>query len=154
MRSRPAPGTWTSFRRFAAAPISWVNASVTSTSTSESRETMPISSPTMTSHGIARRARTGGSRLAENVPANATWSMTIEPPSRILHASGQRINSLKGNGARRARVDHVGRLPRLHVHERGPLLGRGESGLLQGHGRREGGGAGAHAAGGWGGPPG
>ena len=31
------------------------------------------------------------------------------------------------------------RLPRLHVHQRGPLLGRGEPRLLQGHRRRAGG---------------
>jgi hypothetical protein len=37
MRSSPAPGTWTSFSRFAAADISRVKASVTSTSTSVRR---------------------------------------------------------------------------------------------------------------------
>src|SRR5262245_8358961 len=80
MRSSPAPGTWTSFSRFAAADISRVKTSVTSTSTSVKRGTMPTSSPRITLHGVRTRTRTAGSRVAENVPANATCSMGIARP--------------------------------------------------------------------------
>src|SRR6059036_1493706 len=96
MRSSPAPGTWTSFSRFAAAAISRVKARVTSTSTSDSRVTMPVSSPRTTSHGVCSRARTAGSSVAENVPAKATRSMPILPHG-ILLRSGRKINYPGGN---------------------------------------------------------
>src|SRR5881409_2054934 len=96
MRSSPAPGTWTSFSRFAAAAISRVKARVTSTSTSDSSVTMPVSSPRTTSHGVCSRARTAGSSVAENVPAKATRSMPILPHG-ILLRSGRKINYPGGN---------------------------------------------------------
>src|SRR5574341_1030237 len=80
IRSRPAPGTCTSLSRRTAPPISRVNPSVTSTSTSASRETIPFSSSTRTSHGVPRRALTGSARHAAKVPAKATRSMSPSVP--------------------------------------------------------------------------
>src|SRR5262252_4598018 len=91
MRSSPAPGTCTSFSRFAAAAISRVKARVTSTSTSARRGTMSASSPTTTSHGAARRARTAGSSVAEKVPAKATRSMPIPRTASSTRPAGRSI---------------------------------------------------------------
>jgi hypothetical protein len=51
----------------------------TSTSTSVSRETIPASSTTMTSHGTASRSLTGSASRAANDPANATF--IVQPRS-------------------------------------------------------------------------
>src|SRR5262249_28691213 len=99
MRSSPAPGTWTSLSCFAAAAISRVKASVTSTSTSDRLGTTPASSLMTTSTGAASRARTAGSSVAEKVPAKATRSMSVLLCG-IVHRSGRKINYPGGNGGR------------------------------------------------------
>src|SRR5262245_3735639 len=96
MRSSPAPGTCTSLRRFAAAAISRVKTSVTSTSTSDSRGTTPASSTMKRSQGAARRARTAGSSVAEKVPAKAIRNIPVLL-CRIVHRSGPKINYPGGN---------------------------------------------------------
>ena len=91
IRSSPAPGTWTSFSRPAAAAISRVKASVISASTSPSLPTIPASSPTITSQGMARCERTAGSSVAANVPAKATLSipgMVRQPGNDVNYAGG------------------------------------------------------------------
>src|SRR6266566_304774 len=76
-------------------------------------------------------------------PMGAPPQRALQLGHRPLRRPGHDRRRPRGLRAGRARADHPGRLPRLHVHERGPVLGRGESGLLQGHGRGESGGSGA-----------
>src|SRR5439155_3141685 len=56
---------------------------------------------------------------------------------RPLRRSGHDRRRPRGLRAGRAWAAHRRRLPRLHVHQRRAFLGRGERGLLQGHGGRE-----------------
>src|SRR5437667_3896499 len=56
---------------------------------------------------------------------------------RPLRRSGHDRRRPRGLRAGRAWAAHRRRLPRLHVHQRRAFLGRGEPGLLQGHGGRE-----------------
>src|SRR5258705_4670271 len=72
IRFRPEPGTCTSLRRRATAPIAGVKASVTSTSTSASCGTTSVSSARTTSQGTSSRARTRSASLTAKVPAKAT----------------------------------------------------------------------------------
>src|SRR5262249_48765312 len=62
------------------------------------------------------------------------------PLRRARHDRGR----ARGVRAGRARAPRRRGFPRFHVHQRGPLLGRGEPGLLQGHRGQEAGGGGAH----------
>src|SRR5206468_5448306 len=97
-RSRPAPGTWTSFSCRVAAAISRVNARVTSTSTPGSRETISTSSATTMSLGIAMRARTRCSRRAAKVPAKATRIMAgpfVISSSRAESERAERVAALE-----------------------------------------------------------
>src|SRR5215467_12385689 len=79
IRSRPAPGTWTSRRRPAALPISFVNTRVTTTSASGSTSGALRSSACTKSQGRARCARIRSAKLDAKAPTNAIRRMGKSP---------------------------------------------------------------------------
>ena len=92
------------------------------------------------------RGRRPGERVGvqqEEQPDGRAPQRALQLRHRALRCPGHDRGGARGLRAGRARPHHGRRLPRLHVHERRALLGRGEPGLLQGHRGREAGRGGA-----------
>ena len=98
---------------------------------------------------LALLLRLRGRRSDQRVGLQPARQPAGNPPQRALqlgHRALRRPRHDRGRSrglrAGRARAAHGRRFPRLHVHQRRALLGRGEPGLLQGHRGREAGGRG------------